>query len=161
MNNFEKANSSIQETIHKLDEKSSFLFTATGIIFGLSALLVSPLISKTNSSQLIAIYLFTALYLATFVILVFLFSFTIFPRTKNVKEHPFPYNLYFEDIYSKSNDLDFNLFLSTDASIETLIDQIKVNSSIAHKKRILLITSVVFTIIFSFEFVALIILALI
>lgn len=99
MNNFEKVNSSIQETIHKLDEKASFLFTATGIIFGLSALLVSPLISKTSLPQLIAIYSFVALYLITFIILVFLFSFTIFPRGKNVKKHPLPYNLYFLKIY--------------------------------------------------------------
>lgn len=156
-------NDSISNSIRRDDEKASSLFTATGIIFGLSSFLISFFATKTNYIQLVVIYIFSALYLAAFLFLVVVFSLTIFPRKKPKKDREkyVPYKYYSEDVFSKVGCDDFSSFLLDECPKETIINQIEINSRIAHKKEKLIVISVYGTIFFSLMLVALVILVII
>ena len=156
-------NNSISNSIHRHDEKATSLFTATGIIFGLSSFLTASFLTKTNQIQLVFIYVFIGLYLLTFLLLVILFAMTIFPRrkTKEEKSRNLPFQHYSEDVYLKMKDYDFILFLSNECDKNAIVDQIKINSRIAHKKENLIIASVITTIVFSMLLVSLVVLSLI
>ena len=130
--------SNIHESIRHYDEKAASLFTATGIIFGLSSFLIEFLSQKTNEAQIIAIIVLGLLYLFVFLVILVCFCLIVFPRRKRNRNNELDYQLYSEDIYRMSKKDFFDDFISSKPTKEALIDQIKICSCIAHKKEILL-----------------------
>lgn len=154
--NLEKILSKIDTYIGRLDTKATAIFSAVGIIFGLSSILVEPSKSIQHKTIFIIVGIF---YLLIFLCLVSFFVLIIFPRRK-INEHigkTSKTNLYVEDIYSMTKSKSFESFVSNNPTQLEYIDQIKNNSIISHRKQLFLCLLSLFTIPFTLLLILMII----
>ena len=155
---YKESLSAVNGTIANYDNKAGVLLTAVGIVFGFSLFSVQELSSKQDVAKVCS-YIFGILYLLAFVISIILLVLIVFPRRRNKKEkeNKKAYPLYTEDLYEHLNKGDINTFVKDGYKDDTVLDQIKVCTRIAHTKEKLLRAAVGFIIVFAICLIALVV----
>lgn len=157
-NKYKESLSAVNDTIDSYDNKAGVLLTAVGIVFGFSLFSIQELSSKQDAVKVCS-YIFGILYLIAFVTSIILLVLIVFPRRRNKKEkeNKIDYPLYNEDLYAHLNKGDIDTFVKDGYKDDTLLDQIKVCTRIAHTKEKLLRAAVAFIIAFAVCLVALVV----
>ena len=161
-NDISKPLLSTTNTIVNYDNKANSLLTAVGIVFGFSIFSISELTNKCGTLRILVI-IFGLLYLICFVATIVLLVLIIFPRRRNKTEskNQIDFQCYHEDLYEHLKSKDIEEFLLQPISEESIVDQIKNCSRIAHIKENLLRAATILIMLFSFFLACLVIIAFI
>lgn len=158
LDNAKKSLDSTLSTISNCDNKANALLTAVGIVFGFSMFSIQELSGKNGPIKVLVIT-FGILYLLSFLTTIVLLVLIVFPRRKTKKEinRQLDYQCYTEDLFIHLKEGDLDSFVAKNVNAESVIDQIKNCTRIAHTKENLLRIATISLIVFAIFLVCLVV----